>query len=640
MDRAAILRKALLVRRVEDRLMELYAQGRIAGTLHSCAGQELCPAVLTEHLGPRDHVCSNHRGHGHFLCHVGDVAGLVAEIMGRETGVCGGRGGSQHLCADRFLSTGILGGQLPIAAGLAMAAQRAGEGAIAVAFLGDGALGEGVVYEVLNLVSRWGLPLLLVLENNRVAQSTPTGDALAGDICGRAEAFGIPARRGDTWDWERLWRVSGEAVRAVRDGGGPGFLVVDTYRLRAHSKGDDDRPADEVRRWAGRDPLNLLIAAGDGTVTRLLPEVDELLDRAVAAAEAAPVAAIPAPCSGAAPATWRPAPPVSGRVAEELRTALGRVLDEQPRALLLGEDIRSPYGGAFKVTRGLSDAHPDRVLNTPISEAAIVGLGTGLALAGHRPIVEVMFGDFIALAADQLLNHAAKLPYLRGDEPGPAVVVRTPMGGRRGYGPTHSQTLDRMFLGTPGLRVVALNSLVEPGHVLAGALAAGGPTLLIENKVLYTRTMGGSVPEGFIVELTADDPPAALVHPGGRPDVTLLGYGGMCDELLDACGTLFVEHDCLAQVLCPVQVWPFRVEPYLDRIAGAGALVVAEEGQGFAGFGAEVVAQLAEAGAAPPRGVARVAALPTPVPASPALERATLPGAGAVVAAALRLLGT
>ena len=633
-----ILSRALLIRRVEERLLELFATGAVPGTVHTCIGQELTGAVLGEFLRDTDTVFSNHRGHGHFLAVTGDVKGLIAEVMGRSTGVCGGRGGSQHLHRDGFFSSGVLGGTLPVAAGRALAHRLDGTGAISVVFTGDGALGEGVVYETLNIVSRWELPLLVVLEDNGYAQSTARSETMAGGIDGRAEAFGVRVLRGSTWDWRRLAETAEAAVSAVRDECRPLLLIVDTYRLSPHSKGDDHRDPDELADRRARDPLNILLADPGPEVLEQDRRARELVEDAVASALAAPPPPPRLPVPPPPPVRWHALPGDGRRVVEALRDGLGRLLASDPGALLLGEDVRDPYGGAFKATAGLSRLFGDRVRNTPVSEAALVGIGLGLAIGGRRPIVELMFGDFVTLAMDQLVNHCAKLPAF-----GPGVtadlVVRTPMGGGRGYGPTHSQTLDRHLLGVPGLRVVALNSRVDPGQVYTALLRSGaGPTLVIENKRLYTRRLGGAVPIGFRALGSEDDLPVVLLKPEATPDVTLVGYGGMLDELETAADELFQRHDVVAQVLCPTQVYPFRVDGVLDVLRAAGALVVAEEGQKFAGFGAELLAQLA---VRDPRLLARarrVAAAPVPIPANSELEREALPGAWAVVAATLEVL--
>ena len=212
--------KAILIRAVEQRLLHLFSQGKLFGTVHTCIGQEWSGVAVAEHLEKPDLVFSNHRCHGHFLARTDNVDGLIAEIMGKSSGVCGGRGGSQHLCWKGFYSNGVQGGIMPVAAGLALAQKLTGSGGITVVFIGDGTLGEGVVYETLNIASKWDLPLLVVLENNPYAQSTHQRQTLAGDICLRAEAFGIMARLGNTWEPEKLLsRLAAASPRCGRKAG-------------------------------------------------------------------------------------------------------------------------------------------------------------------------------------------------------------------------------------------------------------------------------------------------------------------------------------------------------------------------------------------------------------------------------------
>lgn len=282
-----IIRKALLSRRLEERLLELYSQGKLFGTVHTCIGQEFSGAVITEFLQPGDSIFSNHRCHGHFLSFTKDVGGLVAEIMGKQTGVCGGWGGSQHLCKDGFYSNGIQGGIVPVAVGLACARKFNGDRQISTVFVGDGTLGEGTFYEALNIAAKWELPLLVVLENNGYAQSTSQEETLAGDICSRADAFGIRNARGDTWNWEQLYSIAEDLVSYVRNEGKPAFLQIDTFRLKAHSKGDDNRDRSLVEPYERKDPLNLLLGEPQPGLTALLAEIDRSIDEAVAIAEAA-----------------------------------------------------------------------------------------------------------------------------------------------------------------------------------------------------------------------------------------------------------------------------------------------------------------------------------------------------------------
>ena len=243
------------IRRFEETLLQLFEEGILNGTTHACIGQEADAVAIVEHLREGDHLFSNHRCHGHYLAWSGDAEGLLAEIMGRPAGICGGIGGSQHICAPGFKSNGVQGGIAPAAAGIALGMQLAGSDALSVVFLGDGTLGEGAVYETLNLAALWQLPLLFVLEDNAWAQSTPRHVNLAGDIAGRFAAFGIPVVEIESTDVVDLSAAAGRAVGDCRARRGPGALVIHTYRLCHHSKNDDHRPVEEVRARSAGDPL-------------------------------------------------------------------------------------------------------------------------------------------------------------------------------------------------------------------------------------------------------------------------------------------------------------------------------------------------------------------------------------------------
>jgi TPP-dependent pyruvate/acetoin dehydrogenase alpha subunit len=245
-----LYRRMRFIRRFEEVLLGLFEEGLLNGTTHACIGQEANAVALVEHLVPGDHLFSNHRCHGHFLAWTGDAFGLLAEITGDARGVCRGIGGSQHLCAPGFKSNGVLGGILPAAAGIAFAEQLRGSDGLSVVFIGDGTLGEGVVYETLNLAALWQLPLLVVLEHNGWSQSTPSFLSLAGSIVDRFTAFGISAVEVDSTDVLEVERAAAQAVSSCRAERAPGVLVIYTYRLCHHSKSDDDRPREEVEaRW-------------------------------------------------------------------------------------------------------------------------------------------------------------------------------------------------------------------------------------------------------------------------------------------------------------------------------------------------------------------------------------------------------
>lgn len=633
-----LLRQAILIRRVEERLLALFSEGKLNGTVHTCIGQEWIGVAVAAALDGGDTVFSTHRGHGHYLSRTGDVRGLVAELMGKATGACGGVGGSQHLHGEHYYSSGVQGGLLPVAAGTALTATRNESGKIAVAFIGDGTLGQGVLYETLNLASRWQLPLLVVVENNGYAQSTQSSQTTAGTVQGRAEAFDTAYRHADTWDWQHLITDAAAAVNLVRREQKPLVLEVDTYRLRAHSKGDDNRNRDEVQAFEDKDYLTQLLRERPDWVHELLDEVDAEIDDAVRAAESAPPCNFsPATASPAVAVAWSSRSFERERVVEILHRTLRREMEVNPRIMMIGEDIEGPYGGAFKVTRDLSTVFPGRARNTPISEAAIVGLGTGAALSGYVPIVEIMFGDFLTLTFDQVLQQACKLSVMFGDDVDVPLTIRTPMGGKRGYGPTHSQSLEKFFLGIPNLTVLALNARLSPAVVYEQLLRSiRNPTLVIENKVLYTRFLHTEPVAGFVVTFSDEPFPTVRITPAGEtPDVTVACYGGTLEDVEEGILAAFDEHEVLCEVVCPTQINPVNIAPIAESVRHTGRLVTVEEGSRVAAWSSEVLARLAEIGAAP-RAVERVGH-DSIIPCDLDRERELLPSAASIAAAIARV---
>ena len=280
------------IRRFEETLLDLFSQGKLMGTTHTYIGQEANAVGVIDHLLPeRDVVFSNHRCHGHYLAFADDPYGLMCEVMGKADGVCGGKGGSQHLHRGNFYSNGVLGSIVPVATGIALAEKRKGTGAATAVFLGDGTLGEGVSYESFNIASLWRLPVLFVVEDNGYAQSTPVELELAGSMRARGEAFGIETDELDTTDVSEIHAAAGRAVARIRATGEPFFLVLHTYRFSPHSKGDDSRDPTEIEERRERDPLSI---AGDRLAPEERQEIEAACERrlseTVAAAEAATAA--------------------------------------------------------------------------------------------------------------------------------------------------------------------------------------------------------------------------------------------------------------------------------------------------------------------------------------------------------------
>lgn len=245
----ALYTEMVTIRAVEEKLLHLFSEGLLRGTVHTCLGQEAIAAGAVGALDKsRDIVCSNHRGHGHYLAWCGDIEGLIAEIMGLPAGVCGGVGGSQHLHRKNYYSNGILGGMSPVATGMALAEKMKGSGAVTMVFHGDGAMAEGAIYEAMNIASLWSLPVLFAIEKNQFAQSTPIAHEIAGSLTARAEAFRITAAEIDGNDVQAVNEITAGTIEEMRQDSQPRMLVFDTWRLGPHSKGDDDRDEAEIKR--------------------------------------------------------------------------------------------------------------------------------------------------------------------------------------------------------------------------------------------------------------------------------------------------------------------------------------------------------------------------------------------------------
>lgn len=335
-------------------------------------------------------------------------------------------------------------------------------------------------------------------------------------------------------------------------------------------------------------------------------------------------------------------------VLNALNQGLMQAFDADESVYLLGEDVLDPYGGAFKVTRGLSTRYPSRVLTTPISEAGITGIAAGMALRGLRPVVEIMFGDFLTLAADQIINHIAKFRWMYNDQVTVPMVIRTPMGGRRGYGPTHSQTLEKHFIGVPGLRVVAPTALGSPGRLLNQAiLETEEPVLFIENKLLYaSRLLPSDTSQEFSIHSFESSaawgkytPTYSLqVRAAPQPVLTLVAYGYMAELARQVVQDLAFQHEIFTELIVPTQLSPYDIEPILSAVRKSSHLLLVEEGTRTAGWGAEILAQVSEILGIGMQSCMRVAARNLPVPASSKLETTVLPQIDDIVQAALTIL--
>jgi 2-oxoisovalerate dehydrogenase E1 component len=623
-----VIKDALRIRKVEEKFLELFSHGKLNGTVHTCVGQELSALAFAGQLKKKDFVFSNHRCHGHYIAFTGDTYGLLAELLGKKSGTCGGIGSSQHLCHNNFFSNGIQGGIVPVAAGYALGNKLKKNNSIGTVFIGDGTLGEGALYETMNIISKWNIPLLIVCENNFYAQSTPQSINLAGDILSRPAAFGIKTFKGNTWNPDSLFQDAREAIEYVREEGAPAFFLVDTYRLNAHSKGDDDRDIEELKSFQLKDFLNkfsteepeyfkmymnVIDLEIDGMVDAIFQEEELLLDEYFN---------IPKEVNHI---EWQSIESINKRQVELINQFFKEKIVKDPKLVILGEDILSPYGGAFKVTRDLSSIKPGQVFSTPISEAAITGISNGLALNGFKPFAEIMFGDFITLAFDQIVNHASKFHHMFNRKISCPVVIRTPMGGRRGYGPTHSQTLDKFLIGIDNVKTIALNTFFDPGILYESIYEEEHPVLVIENKVDYGKRILSVHSKYFTYQRSNNKFPVVKVSPvGTTPTVTIVAYGGMADVANSLLEDMFQQTDLIPELIVPSLISELPFALILNSVQASGRLVILEEGSTTGGIGSEVIAGVGEAANFPYR-VKRIGSLPVPIPSVKSLEQIVLP---------------
>jgi 2-oxoisovalerate dehydrogenase E1 component len=619
-----LYKEAILIRRVEETFLELFTEGKLNGTVHTCVGQEFSAVAFAGQLQDGDVIFSNHRCHGHYLSFTKDYEGLIAELMGKETGTCGGVGSSQHLCRSNFFSNGIQGGIVPVAAGMALANKLKKNGAIGIVFIGDGTLGQGVVYETMNIASKWGIPLLIVLENNKYSQSALQENVLAGDILTRADAFEIKTAHSDTWNIDELVQSASKSINYVRNNMKPMFHLVDTYRLKPHSKGDDNRDKEEIAKYYECDPIVLFSKLHKDIYQDIVSEINhkitDCIDAIVDNCELDISKYYDTPSVDDHETEWSKLEVIDERQVDLINKFFDRYLAEDSSMLVIGEDVLSPYGGAFKVTKNLSFKYPNQVLSTPISEQAITGISNGLALAGMKPYLEIMFGDFITLALDQIINHASKFYHMYNKQISCPVVIRTPMGGGRGYGPTHSQTLDKFLIGIDNVTTIALNTLLDPTVLYKQIYEEQHPCIVIENKLDYGRKINKTIIPNYVFEKSDHDYPLVRVRPGvSKPTVTIVTYGGITNTVLKTIPELFYELDLIPEVFVISKIHPLDIADIADSVKQTEKVFIVEESSGFAGVGSEIIAHLKET--IDDYFIARrISSLPVPIASSKTLE--------------------
>ena len=661
----ALHRTMVLIRVFESRVEELFKAGKLPGFVHTYLGEEAIAAGVCAQLSPEDYITSTHRGHGHALAKGMSPAALMAELYGRAEGACRGRGGSMHV-ADFSLgmlgANGIVGGGFGIAAGAALAARHRGTDRVAVCFFGDGGINKGTFHEALNFASVHRLGVVYVCENNQYAQFTDRNRTTSvDDLAVRAAAYGMAGATVDGNDVAAVSAAADEAVQRARDGGGPTLLNMVTYRLGGHYVGDAEvyRDASEVEEHRHRDPIQRWEEAladrgwlDSGSRAAVWDEaaatVRDAEERAEAGAFPDPESALddvftPAPAvtagfrRGAVQAS--PAVDSDGEAAETRRMTFGQAtvdamasaMRSDDSVIVLGEDIS--WGGNFGQFRGLVEEFGGgRVIDMPISEAIIVAVAVGAATAGLRPVASMSFVEFTLGAMDEIVNQASKFRYMFGGQVSVPLVLRASDGVLRSSASQHSSSLEGLFTHLPGLKVVAPSNPADAKGLLRTAIDDPDPVIYLEHKKITAQR--GPVPTGdYRVPLGS----AAVTRPGA--DVTVVAYSAMALNALAAAERL-ASDGVDVEVIDLRSLVPLDFETVLESVARTRRAVVAHEAWRFGGFGAELAAELhSELFGELRAPVARVGAASAPIPFSPPLEAAVVPGADAVEAAVRSVLG-
>jgi len=653
-------------RHYEEKIREIYlndkkplfniAAGKIPGEMHLSAGQEPTAAWMSVLLRDDDFVYSTHRPHHTAISKGVDLNKMTAEIMGKEAGLGHGKGGHMHLFdpEKHFACAGIVGSSFPPALGAALSFKLDGKDNVAVAFGGDGSLNQGMFMESLNLASLWKLPVIFVIENNEwaisvnVKNSTP----LEKDS-DRASGFDIPGVYVPDNDPIKMYSAAKEAVDRARSGNGPTLISIDTYRYYGHFEGDPEvyRPKDEVKELMEKDPIKLLKEkilneklASDDEIERMENSALEEIDQAVKYAEKSPSPEGEEALKNVyAPVSYNQEPESKGRklpMYMAISEGISQEMEKDNSVLYMGEDV-GVYGGIFGATTGLYKKFgPERVRDTPISESAFIGSSAGLAAAGKRPIVELMFTDFLGVTFDPIMNHIAKNYYMSGGNVKMPIVITTAIGGGYGDAAQHSQTLFSIFAHIPGLKVVVPSNSYDAKGLMISAIRDDNPVIYMFHKGLmglpwmpYPQSSVNEVPEE---EYTIPIGKAKIIRPG--KDVTIVSVGSTVHMAIEAAEEL-KNSDIDAEIIDLRTIKPLDKETIIASVKKTGYLIVADEDYESYGLTSEVISIISEMGfnylkAAPKR----VAYPDIPVPYSRNMEVFSLPDKNKIIKAVKEMM--
>jgi 2-oxoisovalerate dehydrogenase E1 component len=642
-----LLRQMMRVRAFEERAVRLKSRGVIPGALHTSIGHEAtivgaCLAVETD-----DYMTGFHRSHGHPIAKGAKLTPLMAELFGKSTGICKGKGGSMHLAdfsVGSIGESGIVGAGLPIAVGAALSAQMRGTDRVCLCFFGDGAANGGPFHESLNLAAIWKAPVIFLCENNQYAITVASAYAMAvEDVATRAVSYDIPGVVVDGQDVLAVHEAVSEAVARARAGNGPSLIEAKTYRFREHEELGFNlhyRPQEEIERWRSRDPVALFreellrcAVLDEARLSELEEDVRAEVDEAVEFAKASPLPepedaldhVFVTPLTAAVPTVEAPAETKELTYLDAHADAIAQEMRRDPAVFYMGEDIRAGLYGAFPI----DEFPPERVRDTPIAENGFAGCGVGAAITGLRPVVHMSFSTFLYSAMDQVVNQAAKLRYMSGGQARVPLTLIATCFYRGGIAAHHSDRPLALFANCPGLKIAAPSNAYDMKGLLAAAIRDDDPVIVFSDSSLWA--LRGQVGVG---DYTIPFGLADVRREGS--DVTLVAILGMVGLALAAAASL--EKDGVSvEVVDPRTLVPFDNDTVLASVAKTGRLVVVDPGPRNNGISAEIVAMVAERSDLRARPV-RVAGADVPTPFSPPMERYVIPDQERVETAIRRVL--
>jgi len=652
------LEKMYLIRFFEEKVVELFKRGLIRGATHVYLGEEAVATGACMAINEDDYITSTHRGHGHCIAKGADVKKMMSEILGRKTGYCRGYGGSMHI-ADIEIgilgANGIVGGGIPIATGAALTCKYKNNKKVVLCFFGDGATNQGSFHEALNLASVWKLPVIYICENNGFAVTTPISVSTSVEnISIRAQSYNMKGVTIDGNDILEVYAAVRDGVERARNGGGPTLVEAKTYRWEGHYLGDPQvyRTKEEVEEWKKKDPIERFKKYVKESSLLTDKEIEEIVGRAKALVDEAEKFALdseyPSPEELKSPEILFVKNEELEKTAEECKffekkahlvmdgreltyaEAINEALEEEMardiNVILLGEDIGF-HGGAFQVTKGLYKKFgKERVRDTPVSEAAIVGAAVGAALTGLRPVAEIMYIDFTTIAMDQIINQAAKIRFMFGGKPKLPLVIRTMCGAGTGSAAQHSQNLEALFYHIPGLKIAIPSTPFDAKGLLKTAIRDDNPVIFIEYKRLY-HTLKGYVPKDeYLIPFGKAD-----IKREGK-DVTVVATSAMVYEALQAAEMLEKEGISI-EVIDPRTLYPLDKECIISSVKKTGKLVIVHEAIVRGGIGGDIAAMVLEEAFdyldAP---IKRVGGLEVPMPYAKNLEDAVIPNCEKIIA--------